>query len=127
MARTCPPRSWWTASSTPTPTAKISVEESWEFKAEDDSSVEVQISYVRGTLVPTKAETKVYSATGSYRIYRVEQIEDVARSTAAGIDRVGKFSFKAAGQKLAPLFDGSQQLISVTSILRRSTTYLPGT
>jgi hypothetical protein len=47
---------------------------------------------VRGTLVPTKAETKVYSATGSYRICRVEQIEDVARSTAAGIDRVGKFS-----------------------------------
>jgi hypothetical protein len=71
---------------------KISVEESWEFKAEDDSSVEVQITYVRGTLVPTKAETKVYSATGSYRICRVEQIEDVARSTAAGIDRVGKFS-----------------------------------
>jgi hypothetical protein len=75
--------------------------------------------------VGTKTETKVYSAaTGFYRIYRVEQIEDVVRST--GIDRVGKFSFKAEGPKLAPLFDGSQQLVSVISIPRRSTTYLPG-
>ena len=50
------------------------------------------------------------------------------RSTATGIDRVSKFSFKASGPKLAPLFDGSQQLISITSVPFYSRTiYLPAT
>jgi hypothetical protein len=40
----------------------------------------------------------------------------VARSTAASIDRVSKFSFKATGPTLAPIFDGAEQLISITSI-----------
>jgi hypothetical protein len=41
---------------------------------------------------------------------------DVARSTAVGIDRVSRFSFKATGPRLAPLFDGTEQLVSITSI-----------
>jgi hypothetical protein len=63
-------------------------------------------------------EAKIYSAAKPefYRIYRFEQAADVARSTATGIDRVTKFSIKATGPKLTPLFDGSEQLISVTSI-----------
>jgi hypothetical protein len=51
----------------------------------------------------------------------------VARSTANGVDRVGKISVKGTGEKLAPLFDGAQQLISVTSIPWYSRqVYLPG-
>ena len=33
-----------------------------------------------------------------------------------GVDRVSRVSFKATGDKLGTLFDGSQQLISVTAI-----------
>jgi hypothetical protein len=40
----------------------------------------------------------------------------VARSTATATDRVSRFTFKALGPKLAPVFDGSQQLISITSV-----------
>ena len=36
--------------------------------------------------------------------------------TATNVDRVTKFSLKATGPKIAPLFDGSQQLIAVTSV-----------
>ena len=51
----------------------------------------------------------------------------MARSTANGVDRVGKISVKGTGEKLAPLFDGAQQLISVTSIPWYSRqVYLPG-
>ena len=46
----------------------------------------------------------------------MEQATDVARSTATGVDRVSSVSVKMSGQKLAPFFDGSEQLISVTSI-----------
>ena len=52
---------------------------------------------------------------------------DIARSTAMSVDRITKVSFKASGPKLAPLFDGSEQLISVTSIPSYSRTiFLPG-
>ena len=51
-----------------------------------------------------------------YRIYRLEQAADVVRSTATGTDRAQKYAFKATGAKLSPLFDGSEQLISITSV-----------
>ena len=37
-------------------------------------------------------------------------------SIATGTDRVLKYAFKATGAKLSPLFDGSEQLISITSV-----------
>jgi hypothetical protein len=54
--------------------------------------------------------------TPFYRIYRFELASDVARSTPTNVDRVSKVSLKATGAKIAPLFDGSQQLIAVTSV-----------
>jgi hypothetical protein len=97
---------------------KTSIEETWEAKADDGSVLEIEVQFVRGMPARDKGDVKVYSAPkpGFYRIYRFEQAADVARSTATGIDRVSKFSIKATGPKLSPLFDGSQQLISVTSI-----------
>jgi hypothetical protein len=91
------------------------VEESWEFKSQDGDSIQLQIQYARGASTPDKAETKFYSAAKPefYRIYRSEQSTDVVRSPAA--DRVQKVLFKASGPTLWPLFDGSEQLIGVTS------------
>jgi hypothetical protein len=37
-------------------------------------------------------------------------------SIATGTDRVLKYPFKATGAKLSPLFDGLEQLISITSV-----------
>ena len=91
------------------------VEELWEFKSQDGNSIQLQIQYARGASTPDKAETKFYSAAKPefYRIYRSEQSTDVVRSPAA--DRVQKVLFKAFGPTLSPLFDGSEQLIGVTS------------
>ena len=91
------------------------MEKSWEFKSQDGDSIQLQIQYARGASTPDKAETKFYSAAKPefYRIYRSEQSTDVVRSPAA--DRVQKVLFKAFGPTLSPLFDGSEQLIGVTS------------
>ena len=40
----------------------------------------------------------------------------MVRSTATGIDRVNKFSIKATGLRFAPLFNGAEQLIRITSV-----------
>ena len=101
---------------------------SWEARADDGNALEIQIQFARGVPARDKLEGKFYSAAKPdfYRTYRYEQGADVARSTAAGIDRVTKFSFKASGSKLAPLFDGSEQLITITSIPSFSRSiYLP--
>jgi hypothetical protein len=41
---------------------------------------------------------------------------EVVRSVPLNVDRVSRVSFKAAGDKFAGLFDGSEQIISVTSV-----------
>jgi len=90
--------------------------------------LDIQIEFERGVPTRSKVEAKIHSAPkpAFYRIYRVEQAADVARSTAAGIDRVSKFSFKATGPTLGPIFDGTEQLISITSIPSYSRSiYLP--
>jgi hypothetical protein len=45
-----------------------------------------------------------------------EQATDEVRSVPNGTNRVVSFSLKAVGPKLTPLFDGNEQLISITSI-----------
>jgi hypothetical protein len=95
-----------------------SVQESWQFRADNGDQIELQLRYVRALATNSKTEALVHSAKmpDFYRIYRVEQAIDVVRSTATAADRVQKFKFKAVGQPFARLFDGTEQLISITSI-----------
>jgi len=97
---------------------KTMIVETWQAKADDGSMLEVQLQFTRGVPARTKVEAKLHSAGKPefYRIYKFEQAADVARSAATGIDRVNKFSIKATGPRFAPLFNGSEQLISITSI-----------
>jgi hypothetical protein len=97
---------------------KTIIDETWLAKAGDGSVLEVQLQFARGVPARGKVEAKLHSASKSdfYRIYKFEQVADVARSTATGIDRVSKFSIKATGPRFAPLFNGSEQLISITSV-----------
>ena len=109
------------------PAGTASVEEAWQFQAPDGNSVQLQIQYLRGAPAPAKAESLLYSAAKPdfCRIYRYEQSADVVRGT--GVDRVQKVVFKASGPQLAPLFDGSEQLIGVTSVpWYTRQTFLPG-
>jgi hypothetical protein len=111
------------------PAGSSIVEESWAFKADTGGSIQLHVQYTRGVPARGKVEAPVYSAAKPdfYRIYRFEQAVDVVRSTATGTDRIQKLSFNASGQQLSPLFDGSEQLISVTSVPFYSRQiYLPG-
>ncbi len=100
------------------PAGKSDVEESWEFKGDGGDAIQLQLQYVSGPAARSKIEAMPHSGIkpGFYRIYRIEQAVDVVRSTATGTDRVQKYAFKAAGAKLAQLFDGSERLISITSV-----------
>jgi len=94
------------------------ITEAWAAKAADGSALDIAVEFTRGAPARVKAEAKIYSAKTPdfFCVYRFEQAADVARSTAMGIDRVAKFSFKATGPTLAALFDGSERLIAITSV-----------
>jgi hypothetical protein len=100
------------------PTGKTNVEESWEFKGDGGDAIGLQLQYDRGVAARSKAEVMPHSGIKPdfYRIYRIEQAADVVRSTATSTDRAQKYAFKATGAKLAPLFNGSEQLVSITSL-----------
>lgn len=100
------------------PAGMSRVQESWEFRADNGNGIEFRLRYVRGLAMRAKVELTPHSAKTPdfYRIYRVDQATDVVRSTATGTNRVEMVAFKAAGRSLAQLFDGTEQLISITSI-----------
>ncbi|PYM40419.1 MAG: hypothetical protein DME12_15695 [Candidatus Rokuibacteriota bacterium] len=61
---------------------------------------------------------KVYSSVEPtfFRIYRVEQGLDVARSIPDGVDRVQVFQLRVAVPELAKLFDGTEQVVGVLAL-----------
>ena len=90
--------------------------------------MEVVLQFERAALTRGKVEAKIYSGAKPdfYRVYKFEQATDVVRSASMGVDRANKFNIKASGPKLAPLFDGTQQVISITSVPYYSRTiYIP--
>ena len=108
---------------------KLTIEESWLIKAGNGNAIDVQLQFARGEAAKSKYDAKVFSAAKPefFRIYRVEEARDLVRSTTTGVDRLAKISFKVSGEKLKALFDGTEQLISVTSVpLYSRQVYLPG-
>jgi hypothetical protein len=91
-------------------------EEHWEFAAASGERVELQVAFRRAPAVKSHVEAKVRSARSPEltRTYRVDQAADVVRSLSTP-DRVEALTFRASGPALAPLFDGQETLLSVTS------------
>lgn len=99
-------------------TALGGVLERWSMKEGKGGSIDMLIQYQRGTPVRAKLEVKPRSGMDPaiWRIYRVDQSTDVLRSVHGAADRVQKYELRIRVPELAPLFDGNEQLIAVTSI-----------
>lgn len=91
-------------------------EERWEFAAGSGERIELSVAFRRSAAVKTHAETTLRSARRPEftRTYRIDQAADVVRSLTTP-DRVERLSFRATGAAFAPLFDGRETLLSVTS------------
>lgn len=103
---------------TVTGTGLGSVLERWSMKDGKGGNIDMLIQYHRGTPARAKLEAKPRSGIDPaiWRIYRVDQSTDVLRSVHGGNDRVQKYELRIRVPELASLFDGSEQLIAVTSI-----------
>jgi hypothetical protein len=97
--------------------------------ADGGDAIQYQIHYTRGVAAAEKIDVRVYSGAKPefYRIYRYTQAADVVRGAGAAPERVKSFTFKATGPRFSPLFDGSEQLVSVVAVPYYSRqVYLPG-
>lgn len=92
-------------------------QERWEFAAASGERIELQLSYRRAPAAKVHVDTRVRSAIHPEftRTYRIDQGSDVLRSVSTP-DRVEALSFRATGPRFAALFDGTETLLSVTSI-----------
>jgi hypothetical protein len=80
-------------------------------------AVEFSVQYQRGptTRLKTQARPRSGAQPDLHRIYHLDLITDVVKSAATDTSRVSGFAFRAAGPKLGELFDGSEQLLGITS------------
>ena len=89
--------------------------ERWEVQESGGGLIDFRVEYQRS--VPTRArpEVKLHSAADPafFRIYRPDVGTDVIRSVPASIDRVRSYQFRVTVSELRPLFDGTEQLVSL--------------
>ncbi len=92
-------------------------DEHWQFAAASGERIDLRLAYRRAPGVKSHVETKLRSAVRPdyTRTYKVDQAADVVRS-ASTPDRVESLTVSVSGPAFAPLFDGHETLLSVTTL-----------
>ena len=90
--------------------------DAWEVR-DDSGAIQVKLQYRRELPHRSSSEQKFFSPVQPdfFRIYRTDQGSDVVRSVPLEVNRVESFSVKVSIAELQELFDGTEQLISVTA------------
>lgn len=94
-------------------------EEHWEFAAASGERMEVRLKYERAAARKISTEVKFFSSInpGFYQIFKIDQGLDIMRNATIPVrDRVPEFSYKAGGGKIAPLFDGTERVVSIDAL-----------
>jgi hypothetical protein len=91
---------------------------SWHIKPKTGGEISFNLSYETGMPGWKPAEATPYSSVNPdfHRIYRYEQLADLAMSNAIGRELKGEVSFQSSIPELAGMFDGSEKLVGVLSI-----------
>ncbi len=94
-------------------------EEHWGFSAASGERIELNLRYERAAARKSSQETKFFSSTNPnfQQIFKIEQGLDIMRNATVPVrDRVAAFSYKAVGGKIAPLFDGTERVVSIDAL-----------
>jgi hypothetical protein len=92
-------------------------QETWQLAAASGERVDMRLRFRRGTPVKSHVDAVIRSAVhpAFTRTYHIDQATDTLRSLTT-TDRIDELRFSASGPKFKGLFDGSEQLLTVTSI-----------
>ena len=81
--------------------------------------MEVRLKYERAAARKTNNDVTFFSSTnpGFYQIFKIDQGLDIMRNATVPVrDRVTEFAYKAGGGKIAPLFDGTEKVVSIDAL-----------
>lgn len=90
-------------------------DENWQFAAATGERLIVHVRYQRSTPAKGGGEVKFFDPAEPtrYQIFKTEQGLDITRNaTTNPPDHVMQFSYVIGGGKLAPLFDGTEKVLS---------------
>ncbi len=89
--------------------------ESWAVLPEAGGEIHLDLRYQAGAPGWSSAMATPYSGVNPafHRIYRYDQLADLAMSKAAGRALNGEIGFAATVPELAPMFDGTEDLVGV--------------
>ena len=108
-------------STTSSGTGPILDTQDWNFAAASGEHVEMHVKYERGIANRNNpTESRLYSAKTPtvFQISMQEQVLDILRNvTTTPADRVKEFSFKVSGGSFAPMFNGTEKVLSWDNIL----------
>ena len=92
--------------------------ESWVIRPETGGEIAFDLAYTTGTHGWSSDTSFPHSAAdpGFSRIYRYDQLVDLAMSKPIGKPLAGDVSFSSSVAALAGLFDGSEELLGIVSV-----------
>jgi hypothetical protein len=90
--------------------------EVWELRDGAGGTIELRVEYQRNVPSRTKPETKPHSPVDPsfFRIYRFDAGTDVVKSIPDAINRIRSYQFRVTVPELRKLFDGTEQLVSIS-------------
>ncbi len=93
-------------------------QEVWSVKPETGGEINLSLSYQTGKPGWKSSKTTPYSNVNPnfYRIYKYQQLADLAMSSAIGRELKGEVSFKSSVAELAGVFNGSESLVGILTI-----------
>lgn len=92
-------------------------QESWQMVAAGGDRVSVTLHYQQA--VPVRRQSTIVIRSGKHtdytRTYNIDQASDALGLPGDAGSRIGTFSFEASGPLFSRLFDGSEELLGITS------------
>lgn len=94
------------------------VEERWQFASGTGDDISVRVVYERGVGVRKHIEPRIYSGTrpNFYRIYKVEQVDDLVHTVHGDGPRAKVLEFSVAGGRLSELGANEEAIVGLVSV-----------
>jgi hypothetical protein len=94
------------------------LQEMWNVRPERGGEISLALSFQSGRATWSKSEAMPYSnvTPDFHRIYRYQQLADLAMSAPMGKALNGEISFKSSIPELSGVFDGNEALVGVLAI-----------
>ncbi len=90
--------------------------ELWDYRGESGDGLILELEFTRQPPLCRQRTAVICSAAkpGLYRRYEIDEAVDIVHDRRSGGDRMRHYALKILGRRLAEIFDGSHELISIS-------------